>query len=144
MIIETIKLEPDAILPTYAHDSDAGADLYAYEDVTIYPGERHAVRTAISINIPDGYVGFITPRSGLAANGGITVLNAPGTIDAQYHGEIKVILINQDLYQPHEIKYGDRIAQIVFQKIKSAYFEEVDYFSHKSERGSDGFGSTGQ
>ena len=107
MIIEAIKLEPDAILPLYAHDADAGADIYAYEDATIYPGERHAVRTAIAINIPDGYVGFITPRSGLSANNGVTVLNAPGTVDAQYHGEIKVILINQDLYQPYEIKYGD-------------------------------------
>lgn len=144
MIIETIKLEPDAILPSYAHDADAGADLYSYEDVILYPGERHAVRTAVSINIPAGYVGFITPRSGLAAKNGLTVLNAPGTIDAEYHGEIKVILINQDLYQPHEIKYGDRIAQIVFQKIKSASFQTVESFSHESERGFGGFGSTGQ
>ena len=143
MIVEFTKCEYDAIRPSYAHDTDAGADLYAYEDVTVYPGERHSVRTGICIDIPEGYVGFITPRSGLAANKGITVLNAPGTIDAGYRGEIKVILINQDPYIPADIKYGERIAQIVFQKIKHADFQLVDEFQGNSDRGTGGIGSTG-
>mgnify|MGYP006277738519 CR=1 FL=1 len=143
MMIETIKIEEDARLPQYAHASDAGADLFSCEDITLYPGERHAVRTGIAINIPDGYVGFITPRSGLAAKNGVTVLNAPGTIDAGFQGELKVILINTDLYMPHEIKHGDKIAQIVFQKIKHGEFIRVDNFPNKTERGSGGFGSTG-
>jgi dUTP pyrophosphatase len=144
MIINTVKLEIDAILPFYSHDTDAGADLYSYEDVTIYPGERHAVRTGISIDIPSGYVGLIHSRSGLASNKGLAVLNAPGTVDAGYHGEIKVILYNSDPYIPVDIKYGDRIAQLVLQKFKHMEFEVVDQFENKTERGSGGFGSTGR
>lgn len=143
MIIQVVKSDHDAILPTFAHEEDAGADLYAYEEVTIYPGERHAVRTGISMDIPNGYVGLIHPRSGLAAKNGITVLNAPGTIDAGYHGEIKVILINQDPYMPFTINVGDRIAQIVFQKTIKVFFRPVDQFMNETERGSGGFGSTG-
>jgi dUTP pyrophosphatase len=144
MDIRLVKSEPDAIVPTYAHPNDAGADLYSYEDVTIYPGERHLVRTGIAIDIPQGYVGLIHPRSGLAANKGITVLNAPGTIDSGYHGELKVILYNTDAYIPVDIKHGDRIAQIVLQKIEFMTFDVVDEFSNFTKRNIDGFGSTGQ
>jgi dUTP pyrophosphatase len=144
MDVQLIKLNPDAIVPTYAHDLDAGADLYAYETVTIYPGERHAIRTGVAIDIPKGHVGLVHSRSGLAANKGVAVLNAPGTIDSGYHGEIKVILYNSDPYLPVEIKFGDRIAQIVLQEFKHMNFDIVESFVSKTDRGSGGFGSTGQ
>jgi dUTP pyrophosphatase len=143
MDIKLIKIESDAIIPSYSHQYDAGADLYAYENVTIYPGERHMVRTGIAIDIPPGYVGLIHPRSGLAANKGITVLNAPGTVDSGYHGELKVILYNADPYIPVEINYGDRIAQIVLQKFESMTFDVIEEFSISTSRSINGFGSTG-
>lgn len=142
--VQIKKIEKDAILPTYAHATDAGADIYSYEDVTIYPGERHGVRTGIAIDIPTGHVGLIHPRSGMALNSGITVLNAPGTIDTGYQGEIKVILYNTDPYIPFEVKRGSKIAQIVLQKIEYMNFEIVDEFPNSSARGQGGFGSTGQ
>ena len=142
--IRLVKLHQDAIIPTYAHNIDAGADLYAYEDVTIYPGERHAVRTGIAIDIPEGYVGLVHSRSGMAANKGVAVLNAPGTIDPGYHGEIKVILYNSDPYIPVDITKGDRIAQLVLQKYEHMNFDVIYEFSSKTERGSGGFGSSGQ
>ena len=92
MDIRLVKIKPDAVVPTYAHDIDAGADLYAYETVTLYPGERHAVRTGVAIDIPPGFVGLVHSRSGMAAGKGVAVLNAPGTIDPGYHGELKIIL----------------------------------------------------
>lgn len=144
MDIKLVKMEPDAITPTYSHVQDAGADLYAYEDVVIYPGERHSVRTGIAVSIPNGYVGLIHPRSGMAANKGITVLNAPGTIDSGYHGELKVILYNTDPYIPVDIKYGDRIAQLVLQEYVHMTFDVVDEFSHSTSRDIGGFGSTGE
>ena len=143
MYIQLIKIRPDATVPTYAHDIDAGADLYAYEDVMIYPGERHAIRTGIAIDIPPGYAGLIHPRSGLAAGKGLTVLNAPGTVDPGFQGEIKVIIYNSDPYIPVEINKGDRIAQIVLQKFEHMTFDVIDEFTSNSERGSGGFGSTG-
>jgi dUTP pyrophosphatase len=143
MDIKIVKIASDAIVPTYAHDIDAGADLYAYEDVTIYPGERHAVRTGISIDIPAGFVGLVHSRSGMAANKGVAVLNAPGTIDPGYHGELKVILYNSDPYIPVDINKGDRIAQLVMQRYEHMYFEVVEEFSSNTQRGAGGFGSTG-
>lgn len=144
MYLKLLKIKPDATVPTYAHDIDAGADLYAYEDVTIFPGERHAVRTGIAIDIPPGYAGLIHPRSGLAAGKGLTVLNAPGTVDPGYHGEIKVIIYNSDPYMPAEVKRGDRIAQIILQEVKKMEFEIVDEFTNETQRGSEGFGSSGR
>lgn len=143
MDIKLIKIASDAIVPTYAHDIDAGADLYAYEDITIYPGERHAVRTGIAIDIPPGFVGLVHSRSGMAANKGVAVLNAPGTIDPGYRGELKVILYNSDPYIPVDINKGDRIAQLVMQRYEHVYFEVVDEFPSNTERGFGGFGSTG-
>jgi dUTP pyrophosphatase len=142
--LELVKLKPDATVPTYAHDIDAGADLYAYEDVVVYPGERHAVRTGIAVDIPAGYAGLIHPRSGLAAGKGLTVLNAPGTVDPGYHGEIKVIIYNSDPYMPASIKRGDRIAQLILQKVEYMEFDIVDEFSGDSDRGNKGFGSSGR
>lgn len=144
MNIKIKKLRPDAIVPTYAHDIDAGADLYSCENITIHPGERYSVKTGIAIDIPEGYAGLIHSRSGLAAAKGMAVLNAPGTVDPGYHGEIKVILYNSDPYLPVDINYGDRIAQIVLQKIEHMDFETVENFSFISERGDGGFGSTGK
>ena len=144
MKIELTKIKYNATVPTYAHDIDAGADLYSCEDVTIYPGERHAVRTGIAINIPPGYAGLIHPRSGLAAGKGLTVLNAPGTVDPGFQGEIKVILYNSDPYMPAEVKFGDRIAQLIIQRVEHAEFELVNEFKVESERGKEGFGSTGR
>ena len=143
MIIKLKKINKDAIVPTYAHETDAGADLYANETVVLYPGERHAVRTGIAIDIPQGFVGLIHSRSGLAANKGLSVLNAPGTIDAGYQGELKVILYNSDPYLPAEINKGDRIAQLVLQEFKQMNFELVEDFSITSDRGQGGLGSTG-
>ena len=136
------KLSPDAITPTYARQGDAGADLYSTEDVTLWPKEHRLVGTGIAIEIPMGFVGLVHPRSGMAAKGGVTVLNAPGTIDAGYRGEIKVILINHSAYKPYEIKKGDKIAQLVIQEVIEAQFVETDQLSD-SERSNGGFGSTG-
>lgn len=144
MYIQLKKIQSDATIPQYAHYTDAGADLYSNETVSIYPGERHAVRTGVAIDIPYGYVGLIHSRSGLAANQGVMVLNAPGTIDPGYQGEIKVILYNSDPYLPVEIKKGDRIAQLVLQKFETMTFEIVDDFTSTTERGTGGFGSTGK
>jgi dUTP pyrophosphatase len=143
MKIEVIKLNPEAIVPTYAHETDAGADLYAIKNVTIYAKEKAVIETGIAINIPQGYVGFITPRSGLALNKSLTVLNSPGTIDSGYQGEIKVILLNTDPWKEKYIKKNDRIAQIVFQKIEKAEFLLSESFNNESNRSDNGFGSTG-
>ena len=143
MKIEVIKLNPEAIVPTYAHETDAGADLYAIKNVTIYAKEKAIIETGIAINIPQGYVGFITPRSGLALNKSLTVLNSPGTIDSGYQGEIKVILLNTDPWKEKYIKKNDRIAQIVFQKIEKAEFLLSESFNNESNRSDNGFGSTG-
>lgn len=135
-------LDPDLPVPAYAHPGDAGADLYAAEDATLAPGERRLVRTGLAIALPDGYVGLVHPRSGLASRLGVTVLNAPGTVDAGYRGEIKVLLINHDPAEPVELKRGDRIAQLVFQRVEQAGFVEVEVLP-ESVRGVGGYGSTG-
>jgi dUTP pyrophosphatase len=136
------RLDPDLPLPAYAHPGDAGADLVAAEDVEIAPGERALVGTGVAIALPDGYVGLVHPRSGLAGRLGVTVLNAPGTVDAGYRGEIKVILVNHDPTGTVKISRGDRIAQLVVQRVERAHFHVVDELPD-SVRGAGGHGSTG-
>jgi dUTP pyrophosphatase len=137
------RLDPSVPLPTYAKAGDAGADLTTRINFTINPGERMLVPTGISIALPNGYVALVHPRSGLAIKHGISMVNTPGTIDAGYRGELQVILINHDLTQSVSFKKGDRIAQLVIQKVEHADFVEVENLPG-SERSVDGFGSTGK
>ena len=136
------RLDPQLPLPAYAHPGDAGADLFAAEDAELAPGARAAVRTGIAVAIPEGYAGLVHPRSGLAARLGVTVLNAPGTVDAGYRGEILVILVNHDPVHTVKISRGDRIAQLVVQRVERAAFVEVDELDD-TVRGAGGHGSTG-
>jgi len=136
------RLDPDLPLPAYAHSGDAGADLFSAEDVEIAPGARTLVRTGVAIALPAGFVGLVHPRSGLAARLGVTVLNAPGTVDAGYRGEIMVNLINHDPAATAKISRGDRIAQLVVQRVERAEFRPVDELDDSS-RGAGGHGSTG-
>lgn len=129
-------------VPVYAHPGDAGADLHSAEAVVIGPQERALVGTGVSIALPDGYAAFVVPRSGLAAKHGITVLNAPGTVDAGYRGEIKVTLVNTDRERAFEVEPGDRIAQMIIMPVTRARFVQVERLP-SSERGAAGFGSTG-
>jgi dUTP pyrophosphatase len=135
------KLHKFAITPTYANPGDAGADLYSCEDVEVHPGFWTLVGTGIALAIPEGWVGLVHPRSGLASRLGVTVLNTPGTVDSGYRGEIKVNLINHGP-NVYRISKGDRIAQIVFQKVDSAVFVEAESLD-ETERGTNGHGSTG-
>jgi dUTP pyrophosphatase len=128
--------------PAYAHPGDAGADLVAACDVELPPGERMMVPTGIAIALPDGYAAFVHPRSGLAARLGVTIVNAPGTVDAGYRGEIKVTLLNTDIRNTVRLRRGDRIAQLVIQRVERAVFHEVETLPG-SARGDGGFGSTG-
>jgi dUTP pyrophosphatase len=137
-----LRLDPHLPPPTYAHDGDAGADLYAAVDVELAPGARALVPTGVAIELPPGYVGLVHPRSGLAHRLGVTVLNAPGTVDAGYRGEIKVNLINHDPVATARIARGDRIAQLVVQRVERADFHLVEELSG-SPRGTGGHGSTG-
>jgi dUTP pyrophosphatase len=136
------KLDNDAVIPTYAKPGDAGADLYSISDLVLSPGERALVKTGIAIALPNGYVGLVHPRSGLGLKNGISVVNTPGTIDAGYRGEIGVVLINHDLHESFQVKKGDRIAQLVIQKVENAQFKMVDQLP-ESERSTGGYGSTG-
>jgi dUTP pyrophosphatase len=136
------RLDPDLPMPAYAHPGDAGADLVAAEDVRLTPGARALVRTGVALALPDGYVGLVHPRSGLAARLGVTVLNAPGTVDAGYRGEILVNLINHDPVATVQISRGDRIAQLVVQRVARAEFTVVDELPG-TVRGAGGHGSTG-
>lgn len=129
-------------LPIYAHPGDAGADLVSTEAVRLEPGQRALVGTGVRIALPDGYVAFVVPRSGLAAKHGITIVNAPGTVDAGYRGEIKVALLNTDASEAYEIAVGDRIAQVIVMPVPRARFVPVDELPG-STRGEAGFGSTG-
>nr|WP_306211818.1 dUTP diphosphatase [Actinoplanes sp. RD1] len=140
--IQVRLLDPDLPVPAYAHPGDAGADLYAAEGVELAPGERRPVRTGLAVALPEGYVGLVHPRSGLAARLGVTVLNAPGTVDAGYRGEILVMLINHDRANTVKISRGDRIAQLVVQRVERAVFHVVDELPETS-RGAGGHGSTG-
>ncbi|MGO1628983.1 dUTP diphosphatase [Microbacterium sp.] len=130
------------VAPQYAHRNDAGADLVAAESVRLEPGERALVGTGVRIALPDGYAAFVMPRSGLAVKHGITIVNAPGTIDAGYRGEIRVALLNTDRREPYDIAEGDRIAQLVLMPVVQARFLPVEELPD-SERGDGGFGSTG-
>lgn len=136
------RLDPDVPLPSYARPDDAGADLVCAEDVDLAPGQRAVVGTGIAIALPAGYAAFVHPRSGLAARHGVTLVNAPGTVDAGYRGEIKVVLLNTDPVTPVSFRRGDRIAQLVVQRVERAAFREVAALPD-SARGDNGFGSTG-
>ena len=142
MRIEVTRLDPDLPLPTYARAGDAGLDLLAGENLELKPGERYAVPTGLAVAIPGGFAGFVHPRSGRALKEGLTVANAPGTIDAGYRGEIKVILVNLDPDEPVYIERGQKIAQLVVQRVERAELVEVEELP-ASERGAGGFGSTG-
>jgi dUTP pyrophosphatase len=136
------QLQADLSAPSYAHPGDAGADLVAAVDVALAPGERAVVPTGVAIALPDGYAAFVHPRSGLAAKHGLSLVNAPGTIDAGYRGEIQVIVINLDPERAIRLQRGDRIAQLVVQRVEHAEFELVDELPD-SVRSEGGFGSTG-
>jgi dUTP pyrophosphatase len=136
------RLDPDLPLPAYAHPGDAGADLLTAVDITLAPGERGLVPTGIAIALPDGFVALVHPRSGLAARHGLSIVNTPGTVDAGYRGEIKVMLINHDPREPIELRRGDRVAQLVIQRVERARFTEVGELP-VSVRGDGGYGSTG-
>jgi dUTP pyrophosphatase len=137
------RLDPDLPLPRYAKGGDAGADIVSRIDITLAPGERALVPTGIAIALPDGYVALVHPRSGLAIKHGVTMVNAPGTVDAGYRGELQIILINHDKSESVSFKRGDRIAQLVIQKVERAEFVEVHELPG-SGRGAGGFGSTGR
>lgn len=137
------RLDEGVPLPTYAKGGDAGADLVTRIDVSLAPGERKLVPTGIAIALPDGYAAFVHPRSGLAIKHGVTMVNAPGTVDAGFRGELQVILINHDRHATVMFSRGDRIAQLVIQKVERADFVEVSELPG-SGRGTDGFGSTGR
>lgn len=136
------RLDEGVPIPTYAKDGDAGADLATRIDVTLAPGERALVPTGIAIALLDGYAAFVHPRSGLAIKYGVSILNAPGTVDAGYRGELQVVLINHDLTQSVSFSRGERIAQMIIQKVERAEFIEV-FDLPGSSRGAGGFGSTG-
>ena len=137
------RLDPELPLPRYAKGGDAGADIVSRIDITLAPGERALVPTGIAIALPDGYVALVHPRSGLAIKHGVTMVNAPGTVDAGYRGELQIILINHDRSESVSFKRGDRIAQLVIQQVERADFIEVESLPG-SGRGSGGFGSTGR
>jgi len=142
--VEVLISTTDDTVPTpaYSHPGDAGADLTTREVVTMAPGQRATVRTGVCIALPAGYVAFVHPRSGLAAKHGVTIVNAPGTVDAGYRGEIKVTLLNTDARENVEFAVGDRIAQLVIQRVEFARFVPVTNLPG-SHRGESGFGSTG-
>jgi len=140
--VPVVRLDPDLPLPAYAHPGDAGADLVTAVDVTLEPGERALVPTGVALAVPEGYVALVHPRSGLAARHGLSIVNTPGTIDAGYRGEVKVLLVNHDLVEPIELRRGDRVAQLVFQRVEQAGFVEVEVLPD-SVRGVGGYGSTG-
>ena len=129
-------------VPVYSHPGDAGADLHAAEAALLGPGERATIGTGVSIALPNGYAGFVVPRSGLAARHGITIVNSPGTVDAGYRGEIRVTLLNTDMVEAYSVAVGDRIAQLIVQPVTRAKFVQVERLPG-SHRGEAGFGSTG-
>lgn len=143
LAVPIVRLDPDLALPTYARAGDAGADLVAREDVMVAAGGGRAlVPTGIALAIPEGYAGFVQPRSGLALRHGVTCLNTPGLIDAGYRDEIKVLLVNTDPSQAYHVRRGDRVAQLVIQRVEEAEFVICDELP-RGERGVAGFGSTG-
>ncbi|MHB1340163.1 MAG: dUTP diphosphatase [Coriobacteriia bacterium] len=142
MRMEIKRLDTTLPLPRYAHAGDAGLDLYAAGDVVLQPFERHLVPTGIAVAIPEGCAGFVQPRSGLAIKQGLSLVNTPGLIDSHYRGEIKVIAINLDPHTPIRISRGDKIAQLVVQRVECVDLAEVDELD-ETVRGEGGFGSTG-
>ena len=137
-----VRLDPGLDLPRYEHPGDAGMDLRARHDVTLPPGGRALVPTGVAIALPEGYAAFVHPRSGLAVRHGVTIVNSPGTVDAGYRGEIQVCLLNTDALEPVSFRRGDRIAQLVIQRVEHAALHEVAALPG-SHRGEGGFGSTG-
>lgn len=136
------RLDPDVPLPAYARPGDAGCDLVTTVDAVVPPGERVLLPTGIAVALPEGYAGFVHPRSGLALHHGVGLVNAPGTIDAGYRGEVKVVLVNHDLRETLHLKRLDRVAQLVVQRVEHVVWHEVDELS-ETERGAGGHGSTG-
>jgi dUTP pyrophosphatase len=136
------RLDSELPLPAYALPGDAGADIVAAQNLTLAPGERAVLPTGLAIALPDGYAAFVHPRSGLAARAGLGLVNAPGTIDSGYRGEIKLIVVNHDRSGSIELRRGERIAQLVFQRVERAAFVEVDVLP-ESQRADGGHGSTG-
>lgn len=141
MRIPLKRLDPGLPVPAHAHPGDGGVDLYAASDIELAPGERSLAATGISVAIPDGFAGLVTPRSGLAARSGLGIVNAPGLVDSGYRGEIKVILVNHGS-ETVDIRRGDRIAQLIVVAVEVQEFSEVEDLP-PSRRGEDGFGSTG-
>ena len=140
--VTVTRLDPGVPLPTYAHPGDAGADLVTTIDVSLAPGERVLVPTGIAVALPDGLAAFVHPRSGLALRHGLSIVNTPGTIDAGYRGEIKVLLVNHDPRETVELTRGDRVAQLVVQRVERVSFAEAESLPD-SVRGAGGYGSTG-
>ena len=138
--VDVLIIAPD--VPAYAHPGDAGADLVSTEALRLEPGQRALVGTGVRIALPDGYVAFVVPRSGLATRHGITIVNSPGTVDAGYRGELKVTLLNTDASEAYDIGLGDRIAQLIVMPVSRATFIPVQHLPD-SVRGDGGFGSTG-
>lgn len=136
------RLDKDLPLPKYAYEGDAGLDLMSAVDIAIMPGHREVIPTGLAIALPDGYMGLVMPRSGLAARSGLSIVNAPGLVDAHYRGELKVIAINTDRDTPISIKRGDRIAQLVVQRVPVVELNEVDELD-VTDRADKGFGSSG-
>lgn len=137
------RLDPSVELPQYAYEGDAGLDLRANESVDIAPYERILIHTGIAIALPDGYAGFVQPRSGMALKRGLSIVNTPGLIDAHYRGELMVIAINLDAHEPIHIERGERIAQLVIQEVPTVRLVEVDELD-RTDRGAGGFGSSGE
>lgn len=142
LVVPITRLDKNVELPAYAYEGDAGLDLRASADVTLQPFGRALVPTGLAIAIPDGYAGFVQPRSGLAIKQGLSILNTPGLIDAHYRGELKIIAINLDPQNPIEIHAGDRIAQLVIQRVPTVRLTEVETLE-ATDRGAGGFGSSG-
>ena len=142
LVLPIKRLDPDVILPSYAYEGDAGLDLRANVDVDIAPFERKLISTGLAVAIPEGFAGFVQPRSGLALKSGLSMANTPGLIDAHYRGELKVIAVNLDANEPIHISKGERIAQLVIQRVPVVSLMEVDELD-KTDRGTGGFGSSG-
>lgn len=136
------RLDPSVELPTYAYEGDAGLDLRSNETIDIHPFERVLIPTGLAIALPDGYAGFVQPRSGMALKRGLTIANTPGLIDAHYRGELKVIAVNIDAHETIHIERGERIAQLVIQQVPVVHLNEVEELD-QTDRGCGGFGSSG-
>ncbi len=136
------RLDPSVELPSYAYTGDAGLDLRANEDVTLAPHERRLISTGLAVAIPEGYAGFVQPRSGMALKRGLSMANTPGLIDSHYRGELKVLAVNLDAHEPIHVAKGERIAQLVIQRVPVVTLVEVDELD-ETDRGTGGFGSSG-